>query len=79
MKEGGLDGVFFTAPLLGGQDEGPKGPERILEDLGAIVQEVQRYGDLAEIARLMEATLETQGGLEKGLGAVAGLDEIASF
>jgi hypothetical protein len=35
--------------------------------------------DLAEIARLMEATLQTQGGLEKGLGAVAGLDEIASF
>jgi hypothetical protein len=35
--------------------------------------------DLAEIARLMDATLETQGGLEKGLGAVAGLDEIASF
>jgi hypothetical protein len=27
----------------------------------------------------MDATLETQGGLEKGLGAVAGLDEIASF
>jgi hypothetical protein len=35
--------------------------------------------DLAEVARLMDATLETQGGLEKGLGAVAGLDEIASF
>ena len=35
--------------------------------------------DLAEIARLMDSTLETQGGLEKGLGAVAGLDEIASF
>ena len=35
--------------------------------------------DLAEIARLMDATLETQGGLERGLGAVAGLDEIASF
>jgi hypothetical protein len=34
---------------------------------------------LAEIARLMDSTLETQGGLEKGLGAVAGLDEIASF
>ena len=35
--------------------------------------------DLAEIAQLMDSTLETQGGLEKGLGAVAGLDEIASF
>jgi len=35
--------------------------------------------NLAEIARLMDATLETQGGLARGLGAVAGLDEIASF
>jgi hypothetical protein len=35
--------------------------------------------DLAEIGRLMDSTLETQGSLEKGLGAVAGLDEIASF
>jgi hypothetical protein len=35
--------------------------------------------DLAEIGRLMEATLETQGTLEKGLGSVAGLNEIASF
>lgn len=35
--------------------------------------------DLANLARLMDATLETQGNLEKGLGAVAGLEEIASF
>ena len=35
--------------------------------------------DLAELSRLMDSTLETQGGLEKGLGAVAGLNEIASF
>ncbi len=35
--------------------------------------------DLAELARLMDATLETQGTLEKGLGAIAGLQEIASF
>ncbi|UCF47989.1 MAG: hypothetical protein JSU89_12590 [Myxococcales bacterium] len=35
--------------------------------------------DLAELSRLMDSTLETQGNLEKGLGAVAGLDEIASF
>ena len=35
--------------------------------------------DLADLARLMDSTLETQGSLEKGLGAVAGLDEIASF
>jgi len=35
--------------------------------------------DLTELARLMDSTLETQGSLEKGLGAVAGLDEIASF
>ena len=35
--------------------------------------------DLAELERLMDSTLETQGSLEKGLGAVAGLEEIASF
>ncbi len=35
--------------------------------------------DLAELSRLMDATLQTQGGLEKGLGSVAGLEEIASF
>ncbi len=35
--------------------------------------------DLADLARLMDSTLQTQGSLEKGLGAVAGLEEIASF
>ncbi|MEM7138776.1 MAG: hypothetical protein AAF500_19520 [Myxococcota bacterium] len=35
--------------------------------------------DLAELSRLMNSTLETQGALEKGLGAVAGLHEIATF
>ena len=35
--------------------------------------------DLAELSRLMDSTLQTQGNLEKGLGSVAGLDEIASF
>ncbi|MDH3622705.1 MAG: hypothetical protein OEQ49_02435 [Myxococcales bacterium] len=35
--------------------------------------------DLTELSRLMGATLVTQGNLEKGLGAVAGLHEIASF
>ncbi len=35
--------------------------------------------DLVELSRLMDSTLETQGSLEKGLGAVAGLEEIASF
>ena len=54
MKEGGLDGVFFTAPLLGGQDEGPKDPGQILEDIDSIVSEVQRFEDLAEIARSTE-------------------------
>jgi hypothetical protein len=35
--------------------------------------------DLADLARQMAATLETQGAVEKGLGSVAGLEEIASF
>jgi hypothetical protein len=36
-------------------------------------------GDLADLASLMDATLETQGSLERGLGSVAGLQEIANF
>ncbi len=35
--------------------------------------------NLADLSRLMDSTLETQGNLEKGLGSVAGLEEIASF
>ncbi len=35
--------------------------------------------DLADLARGMDAALETQGALERGLGSVAGLEEIASF
>ena len=35
--------------------------------------------DLAELGRLMDSTLQTQGNLEKGLGAVAGLEEITSL
>jgi hypothetical protein len=35
--------------------------------------------DLGELSRSMDATLETQGSVEKGLGSVAGLEEIASF
>ena len=35
--------------------------------------------DLADLSRLMNATLEAQGSLEKGLGSVAGLQELASF
>jgi len=36
-------------------------------------------GDLADLERLMDATLETQGSLERSLGSVAGLKEIANF
>ena len=35
--------------------------------------------DLTDLARSMDATLETQGTVEKGLGSVAGLEEIVSF
>jgi hypothetical protein len=35
--------------------------------------------DLAELSRAMDTALETQGALERGLGSVAGLEEIASF
>jgi len=35
--------------------------------------------DLTDLARLMDAALETQGSLERSLGSVAGLNEIVSF
>ena len=50
MKEGGLDAVFFSVPLL--RSESPGRPESvlILEDAGAVTDEVERFADLAEIA-----------------------------
>jgi membrane dipeptidase len=51
MEEGGLDAVFFSAPLLVAQAEGPPGRAEILEDLGSVVHEVEKLVDLAEIAR----------------------------
>jgi membrane dipeptidase len=50
MGEGGLDAVFFSAPILGGRTGGPTGPDRLMEDLESIVEEVRRHGDLAEVA-----------------------------
>lgn len=51
MEEGGLDAVFFSAPLLRGRSGSPETPEQVLEDIGSIVEEVRRHGDLAEVAR----------------------------
>lgn len=50
MKEGGLDAIFFSVPLLGGAAEGPPDEDRLLDDVGSIVEEVERYLNLAEIA-----------------------------
>ncbi|MDH3201804.1 MAG: hypothetical protein OEM15_12995 [Myxococcales bacterium] len=55
-------------------------PEQSAGVLGQRTNAFSAYRrDLAELSRLMGATLVTQGNLEKGLGAVAGLHEIASF
>lgn len=55
-------------------------PEQSAGVLGQRMNAFASYRrDLAELGRLMDSTLETQGTLEKGLGAVAGLEEIASF
>ena len=50
MKEGGLDAVFFSVPLLRSRSEGRPDPAEILEEIGSLVHEVERNGDLAEIA-----------------------------
>ncbi len=55
-------------------------PEQSAGVLGQRTNAFSAYRrDLAELSRLMSATLVTQGTLEKGLGAVAGLQEIATF
>jgi hypothetical protein len=55
-------------------------PEQSQGVLGARQNAFSAYRkDLAGLANSMDATLETQGGLERGLGSVAGLEEIASF
>jgi membrane dipeptidase len=50
MKEGGLDAVFFSVPLLVSEGR-PAGPERVLEDIAAVASELQRLDGLAEAAR----------------------------
>jgi membrane dipeptidase len=54
MKEGGLDAVFFSVPML--RSESDERPESvgIVEDARAVADEVERFGDLAEIARSSE-------------------------
>lgn len=51
MKEGGLDGVFFSVPLLRSESRGQPASVQVLEDVDLITDEVERFGDLAEIAR----------------------------
>lgn len=55
-------------------------PEQSAGVLGQRSNEFMSYRqDLSNLSRLMDATLETQGSLEKGLGTIAGYQEIASF
>ena len=51
MKEGGLDAVFFSVPFLRSGSDGRPESALILEDARAVADEVERLGDLAEIAR----------------------------
>lgn len=74
MKEGGLDAVFFSVPLLRSQSGLQPGVVQILEDIESILDEVERFEDLAEVARSPEDIwrIEAQGkravllGLETG-------------
>ena len=50
MREGGLDAVFFSAPMLASEAGTLPESERILEGARAVADEVERFGDLAEIA-----------------------------
>jgi membrane dipeptidase len=54
MKEGGLDAVFFSVPMLSSESDERPESVRIVEDARAVADEVGRFGDLAEIARSSE-------------------------
>jgi membrane dipeptidase len=50
MREGGLDAVFFSVPMLTSESGGRPESVLILEDARAVADEVERFGDLAETA-----------------------------
>jgi membrane dipeptidase len=54
MKEGGLDAVFFSLPVLTSESDARPDSVRILEDARAVADEVERFEGLAEIARSSE-------------------------
>jgi len=54
MKEGGLDAVFFSVPMLRSESDGRPDSVLIVEDARAVADEVERFGNLAEIARSSE-------------------------
>ena len=54
MKEGGLDAVFFSVPLLGTPPGPSQESEQILTDIESLKNEVDTYGALAEFAQSPE-------------------------
>jgi hypothetical protein len=55
-------------------------PEQSVGVLGERMNAFSEYRkSLTELSALMDSALETQGNLERGLGSIAGLEEIASF
>ena len=61
MKSGGLDGVFFSVPLLRGQAGLSPGPAQIIADIDTIRDEVEKYGTLAEMAYSPDDIRRIQG------------------
>ena len=49
MKEGGLDALFLSVPLPGDKDAG-NSSKKILDDVRLIRQQIETYGELAELA-----------------------------
>ncbi len=50
MKEGGLDAIFFSVPLMPGESGHIPEPEELLKDIALIHAGVERYKELAELA-----------------------------
>ncbi len=50
MKEGGLDAVFFNLPMLSSETREQPVSDLILEDARTVMDEVERYPNLAEVA-----------------------------
>lgn len=67
MREGGLDAVFFSLPLLRSESTGLSQAEQVLEDVRVLEDEVRRFEELADVARSPGDILRIQSGGKRAI------------